>query len=279
MMIRFRVFALRAGAVALAAAMLLNGALPALAGTTGSLTGTVRDAESGRPIADAVVTATSPSQAAKAVTDSGGHFVFAALAPDTYTLAISGSGFEPQSETGVSVFADQDQTLTIGLHKNLKTIASVTARSPMSLVRPGTISDVYSVGPAATKAATPIGGGGGLNNAYSAIASLPGVYVPNGQSGVNQTVYVRGGYYDQIGYEYDGVPVNRSFDNFPAHSASTLGQQELQVYAGGGGASTNATGLAGFVNQVTKSGTYPGYGSLSAYVGAPSFYHDLMLEA
>ena len=121
------------------------------------------------------------------------------------------------------------------------------------------MTDVYSVNPAVTQAAAPIGGGGGLNNVYSAIAAMPGAYVPNGQMGVNQTVYIRGGYYDQIGYEYDGVPVNRSFDNYPAHSASTLGQQELQIYAGGGGASANATGLAGFINQVVKTGTFPGY--------------------
>ncbi|MBV8372779.1 MAG: TonB-dependent receptor, partial [Candidatus Eremiobacteraeota bacterium] len=90
--------------------------------------------------------------------------------------------------------------------------------------------------------------------------------------------YIRGGYYDQIGYEYDGVPVNRSFDNYPAHSASTLGQQELQIYAGGGGASANATGLAGFINQVVKTGTYPGYANVSGQIGAPTFYHDVSVE-
>ncbi|HEU5479884.1 MAG TPA: Plug domain-containing protein, partial [Candidatus Tumulicola sp.] len=149
----------------------------------------------------------------------------------------------------------------------------------LSVVRPGTITDVYSVNPAVTKAAAPIGGGGGLNNVYSAIAAMPGAYVPNGQMGVNQTVYIRGGYYDQIGYEYDGVPVNRSFDNYPAHSASTLGQQELQIYAGGGGASANATGLAGFINQVVKTGTFPGYANVSGQIGTPTFYHDLSVEA
>ncbi|MEO9263431.1 MAG: TonB-dependent receptor, partial [Candidatus Baltobacteraceae bacterium] len=268
---------LRAGAFALVLAMLAN-AGAAFAGTTGSLSGSVRDADSGQPIADAIVVATSLSETAKAATDAGGHFVFVSLAPDTYTLSVSSAGYEPVAESGVSVFADQNQTLTVAIKKSLKTIATVTSRSPMNVVRPGTTSDVYSVGAAVTKAATPLGGGGGLTNAYSAIAALPGVYVPNGQSGVNQTVYVRGGYYDQIGYEYDGVPVNRSFDNYPAHSASTLGQQELQVYAGGGGASTNATGLAGFINQVTKSGTYPGYATLSGNVGAPTFYHDLSIE-
>ena len=234
-------------------------ARPTLAGTTGSLAGTVVETPSGTPIANATVTASSPSQVASTHTDARGAFVLLSLAPDTYTISIVRTGYEPLASSGVTIFADQSQNLTFRLQKSLKTIAQVQSRSSLNEVRPGTMTDVYSVNPAVTKAAAPIGGGGGLNNVYSAIAAMPGAYVPNGQMGVNQTVYIRGGYYDQIGYEYDGVPVNRSFDNYPAHSASTLGQQELQIYAGGGGANANATGLAGFINQVVKTGTYPGY--------------------
>ncbi len=254
-------------------------ARPTWAGTTGSLAGTVLEGATATPIANATVTASSPSQVAVTHTDARGNFVFLSLAPDTYTVSFERTGYEPLASSGISIFADQAQSLTFRLQKNLKTIAQVQARSSLNQVRPGTITDVYSVNPAVTKAAAPIGGGGGLNNVYSAIAAMPGAFVPNGQMGVNQTVYVRGGYYDQIGYEYDGVPVNRSFDNYPAHSASTLGQQELQIYAGGGGASANATGLAGFINQVVKTGTYPGYATISGQLGTPTFYHDLSVEA
>ena len=61
-----------------------------------------------------------------------------------------------------------------------------------------------------------------------AIAAVPGAFVPPNQQGWDQVVYIRGGSYDQIGYEFDGVPVNRSFDNYPGGTAGTLGQQELQ---------------------------------------------------
>jgi hypothetical protein len=273
----FRSLVRRTIAIACAAA-LAGGGYPALAGTTGALLGRVTDS-AGAPLADAKVTMTSPSQVSSTRTDARGNFVFASLAPDTYTLDVRKDGYEPLSTSGISVLADQTQQLSFALQRSLKTIASVTSRSSLNLVRSGTTTDVYSVDPAVTKAAAPIGGGGGLNNAYSAIAAMPGAYVPNGQMGVNQTVYIRGGYYDQIGYEYDGVPVNRSFDNYPAHSASTLGQQELQIYAGGGGANSNATGLAGFINQVTKSGTYPGYATGTLGLGAPTFYHQAEVEA
>jgi hypothetical protein len=251
----------------------------ALAGTTGSITGTVVDATSRAPIAGAQVTAASPSQIARVTTDAAGRFTFISLAPDTYTISASHSGFETLSIAGISVFADQNQAIPIGLQRSLKEIARVASRSSLSPVRPGTGTDVYSVNPALTSAAATLGGGGGLNNAYSAIAAMPGAYVPPNQVGVNQTVYIRGGYYDQIGFEYDGVPVNRSFDNYPGNSESTLGQQELQIYTGGGEADANATGLGGFINQVIKTGTYPGYAVAGLAAGTPTFYHDVRVEA
>ncbi len=270
----------RIGAAALVVlAMLGSQTISAIAGTTGGITGTVTDVQSQKPVADATITATSPSQTATASSDASGRYVFVSLMPDTYTIAVQKTGYEPVSISGVSVFADQTQALPLAMRASLRTIANVTSRSSLSPVKPGVTTDVYSVNPELTKAASPLGGGGGLNNAYSAIASMPGAFVPPGQMGVNQTVYIRGGYYDQIGYEYDGVPVNRSFDNYPGNSATTLGQQELQIYTGGGTATSNATGLAGFINQVTKSGTYPGYGTISGMVGTPTFYHDLSVEA
>jgi hypothetical protein len=267
-----------ASSVALATALLVWPST-APASTTGSLAGTVVDAATRAPIAGALITASSPSQVAHATTDAAGRFTFISLAPDTYTISAEHSGFDTLSTAGISVIADQHQSIPIALQKSIKEIARVAARSSLSPVRSGTGTDVYSVNSALSNAAAPLGGGGGLNNAYSAIAAMPGAYVPPNQVGVNQSVYIRGGFYDQIGFEYDGVPVNRSFDNFPGNSLSTLGQQELQIYTGGGEADSNATGLAGFINQVIKTGTTPGYGIVGGAIGSPTFYHDLRVEA
>ena len=248
------------------------------AGTTGSLGGQVTDA-AGVPIAGAAVSLVSPSQRAETTTDAAGHWSILSLAPDTYTLSVQKDGYEPTSLTGVSIFADQAQTIHVLVQKALKQIAHVTAKSSIDLVKPGTTADVYSVNSAVTKAAQGLGGGGSLTSAYSALASVPGLYVPPDQQGWNQTVYIRGGNYDQIGYEYDGVPVNRSFDNYPGSTAGNIGQQELQVYTGGGTSGASATGLAGFINQVIRTGTYPGYGNAQLALGTPIFYHNLQLEA
>jgi hypothetical protein len=250
-----------------------------LAGTTGSLTGTVAHSATGAPVAGARVAVVSPSQTTTVTTDAAGRFSILSLAPDTYTITVSKDGFETSTITGISVFADQVQALRVPLAPSMRTIAHVTSRSSMDVVKSGTTTDVYSVNSTMTAAAAGLGGGGNLNNAYSAIAAVPGAFVPPNQQGWDQTVYIRGGNYDQVGYEFDGVPVNRSFDNYPGGTAGTLGQQELQVYTGGGTAGESATGLAGFINQVIKTGTFPGYANVNAGLGTPTYYHNLQVEA
>lgn len=264
-------------AILVLVSLLLQGTL-VLAGTTGSLSGTVLDSTTSQPVASAKVTASSPSQQVTATTDGGGHFTFASLAPDSYTVSVEKQGFDPISQAGVNIFADQNQTLSLTTRSELKTIGRVTSRSTTDLVKPGTTADVYSVNALQQSKFSGLGGGGGLNNAYSAIASVPGAYVPTNQAGYYQTIHIRGGDYDQVGYEVDGVPVNRSFDNYPSGTASSLGQQELQVYTGAAPANAEGQGLAGFINQVIRTGTNPGFVNLDLGLGGPTFYHKASFE-
>src|SRR5579884_515818 len=265
-------------ALLITAAMLVQGTW-ALAGTTGGVQGTISDATTGAPIAGASVTITSPSQTASTTTDGGGHFAFLSLAPDTYTVSVQKTGYDNIEHPGVVVFADQNQTVTLATRPTLRTIANVRSLAAGALVKPGTTAAIYSVNAATAARVGALGGGGALNQAYSAVASVPGVYVPTGASGWNQTVLIRGGDYDQVGFEYDGVPVNRSFDNYPAHTASALGQQEVEVYTGSSPANAESLGLAGFINQVIKTGTYPGFGNADLGIGAPVFFHKASAEA
>ncbi len=265
-------------AVVLLVSMLCQGTW-ALAGTTGGLSGTVTDAQSNAPIAGANVTVSSPSQTATGTTDSTGHFAFLSLAPDTYTIAVEHAGYEPITVPGNPVFADTVQRVGVRMATQLKTIATVRSQGAGSLVRSGTTADVYAVNAAQQQAVAAVGGGGGLNSAYSAIATVPGAYVAGNQGGYYQTVHIRGGDFDQVGYEFDGVPINRSFDNYPSGAASSLGQQEVQVYTGAAPSNSESQGLAGFINQVIKTGTSPGFADGQLGVGAPYFYHHALGEA
>jgi hypothetical protein len=252
--------------------------LAAFAGTTGGVTGHITDSSTNAALADVAITVTSPSQVATTTTDASGTYRFLSLAPDTYTISFQKDGYTPVSQPGLTIFADQVQTMNLAMTPALKTIAQVRSRNT-GVVKPGTTSDVYSVNPTMAAAAAGVAGPGGLSNAYGAIASVPGVSLDLGEQGWFQTVHIRGGDIDQVGYEMDGIPVNRVYDNAPMTMLSSLGQQELQVYTGGTPASADAQGISGYINQVVKTGTYPGYGNIDAGVGFPTFYHQLSVEA
>jgi hypothetical protein len=261
-----------------AAFALSSAPLPALSGTTGGVTGRVVDNTTHAPLANVSVSITSPSQNGSITTDASGSYHFLSLAPDTYTLSFTKEGYTPISNPGVSIFADQVQTINVALTPALKTIANVRTLAG-NLVKSGTTSDVYSVNPTAAQAAGGLIGPGGLSNAYGAIASAPGVSIDAGEQGWFQTVHIRGGDFDQVGYELDGIPVNRVYDNAPMTMLSSLGQQELQVYTGGTPASADAQGISGYINQVIKTGTYPGFGTVNLGIGTPAFYHQASVEA
>ena len=249
----------------------------ALAGTTGSISGSLTDSSNGKPIADATITASSPSQTASAKTDASGHFAFLSLAPDTYTVSANKGDYSPISIAGITVFADQSQTLALTTSE-MKTIARITSRASGNLVKSGTTSDVYSVNAATQQVISSVGGGYNMNQAYSGIYSQPGVTSYVGNYGQGQVFYIRGASYGQTGYEFDGVPVNRAFDNYNGNTLSNLGQQELQVYTGGSPAGGSSATLGGYINQVIKTGTYPGFGTITGGIGAPTFYHQLQVE-
>lgn len=262
-------------------AMVCQGTL-VLAGTTGQLSGTVVDAASKQPIAGVKVSAASPSQTASATTDTSGHFSLLGLAPDTYVVSAQVPGYQPLSISGETVVADNTTVVQLTAQKELQTIGRVTARSATSLVKPGTTADVYSINAVAQQKLAAAGGGGNQDSAFSALATVPGVVVAPGQSGyigAGAGLSIRGGDYDQIGYQIDGVPVNRAFDNYPSGATSSLGQQELQVYTGAPPASATSEGISGYINQVIKTGTLPAFSSVNIGLGGPAFYHKIAFEA
>ncbi len=272
----FRVVA----AIALVLSLVCQGTW-VLAGTTGTLSGTVTDSATHQPLAGAKVTATSPSQSASVTTDGAGHFAFLALAPDTYTVAVVFAGYDQSVANGVTVIADSTRVLNVTSNKTLQTIGKVTSRAATDLVKPGTTADVYSINAVQQDKSAGLGGGGNLNSAWSALAGVPGVFVNPGQSGyigASPTLSIRGGDYDQIGYELDGVPVNRAFDQYPSGTVSSLGQQELQVYTGAAPANAEAEGISGFINQVIKTGTYPSSSTITGDIGGPAYYHKFSIE-
>jgi len=251
---------------------------PGLAGTTGGIAGRTIDSVSSAPVAAAVVTAASPAQAATTTSDANGRFSFISLAPDTYQLTASKSGYKTQNLPGVTVIADQTRTVTLAMQVLVRTLGVVTTVGTQSLVQRTTTSNVFSVNASTQRAVQSLAGSGSLNQSYGAIAASPGVVYQQGQQGWYQNVIIRGGDIDQTAYELDGIPTMRVSDSGTLQTLSNLGQAELQVYTGGTPASAEASGIAGYINQVIRSGTYPGFADITLGIGSPALYNKAVEE-
>ncbi len=250
----------------------------AFAGTTGGINGVVVT-ESGLPVAGASVSAVSPTASARSTTDATGHFALLSLLADTYTLTIAKTGaIETTSVGGISVFADQVTRQTIVVKTATRTLGVVHVRTEGPLVRAGSTTTMYSVDSASTDVARDIGGSAyDEQTLYGVAQMVPGFSYHRGY--YSNSPSIRGGESDQIGYEFDGIPVNRAFDNTDALNGSIVGVQELQVYTGAEPASAGAQSSSGFVNQVVKSGTYPGSTSMTLSLADPTLYNGLLLES
>ena len=260
-------------AVAVAAALLLFSPQVARGGTTGTITGTVSDAETGARLAGVRVTAVSPTATRATVTNSAGFYSLQALLPDSYTVSFVAEGYDPASTEGV--FVNQDQTAVVDrkLNKTVKSLGRVQTRALSNLLQPHTGTNAYNVNGEQLAAAS---GGDSLHKTlYEYTATVPGL-VPIG-GGFPAEPSIHGGQDTDNGYEYDGIPIAERILGFFTTNLSNTGIGNLEVYTGGlyAGAAANGTGV---INSVVKSGRYPGFGTIAVGLTTPYFNHKLTLE-
>ena len=105
---------------------------PAMAATTGAISGSVHDTN-GVAIAGADISVTGPVRASKS-TDAKGAFVFNDLPPGLYAVQIAKAGFTPTRDDNVAVFSGETEALAVTLQpssfSSLQTIATVRNNAP-----------------------------------------------------------------------------------------------------------------------------------------------------
>jgi hypothetical protein len=116
----------RTGLAMLATALVLGMSIPRAAAqlTMGTVSGTVRDAQAAA-VPDVTVSLISETRGTRqpdAISATSGDFVFANVAPDTYTLEIAHKGFKTLKRTGIAVTAGD----RIGLGPLTIEVGSVT---------------------------------------------------------------------------------------------------------------------------------------------------------
>lgn len=147
---------------------------PALADTTGILSGHIVDFNTQRPIADVVVEATSPSADRKVHTDSHGDFVLLNLPPDDYRLTFTHNLYFANASSPIAIHSGDHQYIVAALKREFALIDGIISFPIGYLVRAGVTSDVYRMG-ASTASVTRVG-----DSMSSVLRFVPGVEVGPG---------------------------------------------------------------------------------------------------
>ncbi len=256
--------------VLLAVALFFNSAGTLLAGTTGTISGTVTDSKTSAPLPGVRVTAVSPTGQYASRTDAKGFFSFTGVAPDTYTVSYELTGYQPVSLTGVNVFADQVANASTPLLKSLRTIGSVVARSPGGAYQPTQTQDTYTV---TSQQITTQLGKADATSETNLLVSLPGASLDSSGYPV-----LRGGRENEEGFQFEGIDYTDAFTSqFINTLAINPGVGELQLIPGAGDASVGNAGT-GVINLIAKRGTRPATGSIDLEAVAQPFTHQLGLE-
>jgi len=237
--------------------------LAAQSSTSGSVQGTVKDAQGG-VLPGVTVTAYSDalvSRHATAVTDGRGMYRFPSLPSGTYAFEAELAGFRKVRQDAVRV--SLGQALSLDLTLTMATLAeqvTVAGQAPVVSVVANSVStyidnDFIDRQPIA-------------RNFYSMLGAAPGVNI-SGSNGTTSLAYGGTGN-RQNSYTLDGVNVADPGAGGYWLLPSIEWMQEIQI--GGLGANAEYGGFTGgVINGVTKSGGNEFHGALEYYYENPSW--------
>ncbi|WP_164017480.1 TonB-dependent receptor [Pyxidicoccus trucidator] len=233
----------------------------AFAQRTSVITGTVSNAADQKPLADAVVTATSPQLQGEqtVVSDASGQYRLPQLPSGTYTVRVERDGYEPFVRSDIVLRLDRTVRVNIQLlPTSLGETISITAAPPTVDVGSNTAGLNVDADFIRNIAVIRPGSKGSASRSFESLAELA-----PGATEDRYGVSVSGSSSPESQYVVDGLSVNDP-------SVGTLGTplsvefvQEVNVITGGYmpeyGRSTG-----GVLNVVTKSGSNEFHGSVFA---------------
>jgi len=245
------------GAFVLAAALFPSVVLAQ--GATSVLTGNAVDTQTHAPVADVVVTATSPSLQGEqvVVTDSTGLYRIPQLPPGTYTLRFEKESYRPYSRTGIEVAADRTLRLNVELlPETLEGTIVVTGAAPVVDVGSSTVGSTINQDFIKNFALSRAGGVGGAVRSFDSIATA----AP--QAAVDlYGISISGATSPESSYLIDGLSVNNPAYGVLGTPLSVEFLDEVNVITGGYMPEYGRT-TGGAVSGVTKSGGNEFHGSV-----------------
>ena len=221
------------------------------AGTTGKITGKVKDAQSGQPLPGVNVIVVGTRMGA--ATNKDGYYVILNVPPGTYNLRFSMIGYSIYSVKDVRVKID----LTTTINAELKPVVLTGKEVVVVAKRPPVQKDVAASQKNITSAQIEV-------LPVSSVSDLVGY-----QAGVTSSMGIRGAGSDQTLFMVDGIALRDERTNQPISLVPLSAVQAVSVQTGGFSAEYSNV-RSGVVNLVTKEGGRKQYTGTVTYKIRPA---------
>jgi len=221
-------------------------------GTTGKLTGGVKDEKTGEPLIGCNVIVEETYLGA--ATDAVGEYVILNIPPGKYTVRFNMIGYAPLLVTDVPISVDKTRRLDMTLQMEVLDMEEITVVGGRELIQ----FDLTNTEARVTS---------------EDLETLPVSEVSDViklQAGITQDpsggIHLRGGRTGEIQYMVDGVSMTDVYDGQISVNIENDNISELQVISGTYNAEYGKA-MSGIINMVTKDGGNKFSGSVSAYAG------------
>jgi outer membrane receptor protein involved in Fe transport len=224
-----------------------------LAGTTGKISGVVRDSRTKEPIPGVnVVVQGTPLGASSNVE---GRYVILNVPPGKVKVGASFIGYRRFEVNDLSISVDFTTPLDIDLVEGSVELDAVVIQAERSpLIRQDLTNPVASISSENIEALP-------VTEISEVIGLQAGITVDD-----DGTIHIRGGMGNEIAYTLNGMNVNNPYANTRAVGVATNAVREVSVSSGTFSAEYGGA-LSGVVNYVTKDGGSRWTGSLKYYTG------------
>ena len=225
----------------------------ALAGSTGKISGSVRDSrtQEGLPGVNVILQGTSLG----ASTDIDGRYVILNVPPGRYTVSASLVGYRRYEINDLLVQVDFTTQLNILLEEGSVELDAVVVQAERTpLIRQDLTNPVASISSESIEALP-------ITEISEVIGLQAGIVVDDDGS-----IHIRGGLGNEIAYTVNGMNVNNPYGNQRSVGIATNAVEEVSVSSGTFNAEYGQA-LSGVVNYVTKEGGRKLTGSVRYYTG------------
>ncbi len=220
------------------------------AGTTGKLSGTIKDAQTGESIPG--VNVLIDGTGFGAATDLKGFYIVNNLPPGVYKVNFSAIGYQKKQFVNVKISVDFTTKIDVELSPESIELETIVVEAQSQLIRKDLTSSQTTID-AGQIESLPV-------ESISQLLVLQAGIV----QGTDGEIHIRGGRTNEIAYTINGVSISNPYDNTRSVNIATNAIQELSVVSGTFNAEYG-NALSGIVNTITKEGG-------SSYKGMVSFY-------